>query len=150
MAFGGYEKIASGILLSCDRAGGTTFEAISGLVDIRGDDLDASKSEKTKQSSGGKREFLPSLRSRKWMASFRWDQVDATTAFTHAEMLADFIAGVTGNWRLVYPVGGAATTTLQRTALGFITEIDIPHVLGEVITASVTIQITGAITDVFI
>ena len=143
-AFSGVEKIASGFLLYCDvtpgttTGGGTTWVAVPGLVDVK-DDLDGAKSEKTGQGSGGRRGHLASLRAYKWQFSFRWDQIDAT-AVAHKTLYALALNGVIANWKLVYP--GAATDIVTRIAQGFITDLNIPNALGEVITATMDLQLT--------
>lgn len=146
-------RISTGFRLHCDRTGTSvpgTYEQVPGIVDVT-DNCEAPRSEKTKQASGGKREFLPSLRGpRTWEVTFRLDRADTTIATTtHAELWEDFVKGQVGVWKLDYPpnADGTYTGRRKREALGFISRYDMPHILGEVITGSMTIQITGAITD---
>lgn len=136
-------RVSSGYALSCDRAGTTTFEAVDGLVDV-GVSGEAPAKDKSQQANSI-RGYLASLRSRSLTLSFRWDHADATGSKTlHSELWADFISGVKGNWRLTFPPN--PTTSDRLTCRGFISSIDIPSTLGEVVTASIELQLCGVPT----
>lgn len=133
-------RVSSGYALGCDRAGTTTFESVPGLVDVS-IPQEAPAKDKSTQASGI-RAYLASLRSRSLSLSFRWDHADSTASTTtHAELWTDFLNAVKGNWRLTFPPN--PTTSDRLTCRGFISSIDIPSTLGEVVTASVELQLCG-------
>lgn len=149
-------RISTGIKLECDRAGGTTYETVFATVDFNFAQR-APRQEKTAQlttaSAIGIRSFLPGLRERELSFSLRFDLADSQTGFTHQEMWADFVAGVKGNWRVTYPpTGGTPTTptyTGARTRVfkGVITGFHVRGGLGTVVTAELTLQMCGTVTE---
>lgn len=141
-------KISSGFKWGVDPAGTTTYQDIFAHVDFSVSQR-APRQEKTKQLSGGKREFIPGLRERELTFSLRWDQSDAQVGRTHAELYGDFMAATKMRWLLTYPPNAAGSYTGARTRsfLGVLTGFQVRGALGEVITADVTLQICLAVTE---
>lgn len=134
------EYLAQGTTLSVDKTGGGTYTTLADIVSFDGPSNSVGKVETTNLSSPRKT-YRPGLPDGGDL-SFDLQFDPADTTHTYLRSLADTPAVLT--WQVSYPTLPKATLD---TFEGFLTEFK-PGGGGaeELITASVTIAITGAIT----
>lgn len=134
------EYLAQGTKLSVDKTGGGTYTDLADIVSFDGPSNTVGKI-KTTNLSSARHTYLPGLPDGGDLSfDLNFDAADAT--HTYLRSLADTLAVLT--WQVSYPTLPKATLD---TFSGFLTEFK-PSGGGadELITASVTIAITGAIT----
>ena len=157
MAFTGVQKISSGLRLWCDRSGAafpsagyasTGMKLLSGVVNVD-DSASRPGQSKTKQGSAGMTEVLPGLRTGIWSVTFHWDWSTDAAAVTHAMLAQDARMGNKNIYQLDYPPAAPATPAIAGLYIGrpyirqkaVITDLSIPSVVGNIIEASMTLQL---------
>jgi hypothetical protein len=131
---------ATGTLLQVDDGGGVTFTTVANVGDIDGPAVSVDTEEYTNHSSpGGYEQLLPTIK-RSGEVSFpvSWDPNDPThDGTTGLVFLAN--ARLTRNWRMVFPTSPARRWNFQ----GFITEFSTGAPVAGMLSADVTIKVTG-------
>lgn len=115
-----------------------TFTTIAEVLDISGPALALGTEDATSHDSNFWREFVPTIKEG-GQVTFDIQYYSHTT---HDNLIADYNNRVRRNFQIVFPVGVGETWSFAAYVTGF--EMSAP-VEGK-LTASVTLQITGAVT----
>lgn len=123
-----------------DGGGPETFTTIANVGDIDGPNESVDTVEVTSNSSPNQtRQYIAGLRN-SGQVTFPVNWVPSNQ--THQNLKADFDARVVRNFQLVWPDSGNATLDFA----GIITNFGWSSPLGDKVTGSITIQVTGAPT----
>lgn len=129
------------ILKHGDGADPEVFTGIAGIRSIGGPALTIDTVDVTAHdSAGGFEEIVPTIkRTGDMPLEVVFDPADAT----HIALKADFDARTRSNYEMVFPDAAPTTYEFAAYVTGF--ELDAPH--DGALIASVTLKITGAVTE---
>ncbi len=120
--------------------GGESFSTIAEVMDITGPGLEVATEETTNHDSSGWREFTPTL---KGAGEVTFD-INYYSATTQDQLETDMGNLTKRNFQLVMPLPASGTDT--RAFAAYVTAFEPSAPVEGILRASVTLQITGAVT----
>lgn len=120
--------------------GTSTYTTIAEVKDITGPSYEVRTEEVTNHDSAGWAEYVPTIIDGGEITF----EVNYYSATTQDQVETDMLAKTKRLWNLVFPLPSSGTDT--RAFAGYVTNNEISAAVEGILTHSLTIKITGAVT----